>query len=124
MYRRLTLAAVLAATVASASAATLPSQLMLPDPDLAEHGVVERWVLNIKLESTDLKAIEPCRQQLAAHGFAPVLSKTATSAMPELHFKLEGNKEYAQASSDADDALAAVQQAQCKGAVTAKVVGR
>jgi hypothetical protein len=129
MYRRLTLAAVLAAAaVVNASAATLPSHLMLPDPDLAEHGVVERWVLNIKLESTDLKAIEPCRQQLAAHGFAPVLSKTATSAMPELHFKLEGNKEYAQASADADESLAAVQQAQCKGAlswaVTAKVVGR
>lgn len=133
MFRRLfpaglraPLAAVLmtAALGAAAQAATVPSNLMLPDPTLASHGVVERWVLNIKLEATDLKALEPCRALLAQHGFAPVLSKTATSTMPELHFKIEGNKEYAQASTDADEALAAVQGARCGGALSWAVTSR
>lgn len=130
MYRRLSLAALFATTVVAATnaiaanAATLPSNLMLPDADLATHGIVERWVLNIKLEASDLKGIEPCRQVLAARGFAPVLSKLATSARPELHFKIEGNKEYAQASVDADEALAAVQQAQCKGALSWAVIAK
>jgi len=136
MYRRLSLAAlfataVVAATTATtattaiaATAATLPSNLMLPDADLATHGIVERWVLNIKLDASDLKGIEPCRQVLAARGFAPVLSKLATSARPELHFKIEGNKEYAQASADADEALAAVQQAQCKGTLSWAVIAK
>ena len=67
MYRRLSLAALFATTVVAATtaiaatAATLPSNLMLPDADLATHGIVERWVLNIKLEASDLKGIEPCR---------------------------------------------------------------
>jgi hypothetical protein len=136
MSRRLSLAVLLAATLASATtatiataataatSATLPSHLMLPDADLATHGVVERWTLTIKLESNDLKAIDPCRQVLAARGYAPVLSKMASSARPELHFKIEGRKEYAQASADADDTLAAVQQAQCKGALNWTVVSR
>lgn len=130
MSRRLSLAALFATTLVAANtaiaatAATLPSNLMLPDADLATHGIVERWVLNIKLEASDLKGIEPCRQVLAARGFAPVLSKLATSARPELHFKIEGNKEYAQASVDADDALAAVQQAQCKGALSWAVIAK
>lgn len=133
MSRRLSLAVLLAATLASATtatiataatSATLPSHLMLPDADLATHGVVERWTLTIKLESNDLKAIDPCRQVLAARGYAPVLSKMASSARPELHFKIEGSKEYAQASADADDTLAAVQQAQCKGALNWTVVSR
>jgi hypothetical protein len=133
MSRRLSLAVLLAATLASATtatiataatSATLPSHLMLPDADLATHGVVERWTLTIKIESNDLKAIDPCRQVLAARGYAPVLSKMASSARPELHFKIEGSKEYAQASADADDTLAAVQQAQCKGALNWTVVSK
>jgi hypothetical protein len=130
MYRRLSLAALLCSTLlagahaSAANAATLPSNLMLPDADLATHGIVERWVLNIKLEASDLKGIEPCRQVLAARGFTPVLSKLATSARPELHFKIEGNKEYAQANVDADEALAAVQQAQCKGTLSWAVIAK
>ena len=124
MYRRLSLAALLALTLANASAATLPSNLMLPDPDLATHGIVERWTLTIRLESDDLKAITPCRQVLADRGFAPVLSKMASSTRPQLHFKIEGNKEYTQATTEADDALAAVQQAGCKTSVNWAVVAK
>lgn len=127
MYRRLSLAvffALSAVALAPASAATLPSHLMLPDPDLANHGIVERWTLSIKLESDNLKTIEPCRQVLADRGFAPVLSKRASSSRPELHFKIEGRKEYAQAATEADDALAAVQQARCKGGVSWEVLSR
>ena len=124
MYRRLSLAALLACTLATASAATLPSNLMLPDPGLAVHGIVERWTLTIRLESDDLKALAPCRQLLAERGFAPVLSKMASSTRPQLHFKIEGNKEYAQATTEADDALAAVQQAGCRTVVNWAVVAK
>ncbi|KQQ45281.1 hypothetical protein ASF61_20170 [Duganella sp. Leaf126] len=124
MSRRLSLAALLACTLGSAAAATLPSNLMLPDPELAAHGIVERWTLTIKLESDDLKAIAPCRQVLTERGFAPVLSKMASSSQPQLHFKIEGSKEYPQATTEADDALAAVQQARCKTAVNWVVVAR
>ena len=108
----------------AARAATVPSQLMLPDPGLAARGVAERWLVSIRLESTDLKAIEPCRQVLAARGYAPLLSKTASSSMPELHFKIEGGKEYPQASDEADQTLAAVQQAGCGGALSWTVTSR
>ncbi|MET0268205.1 MAG: hypothetical protein ABW202_21630 [Duganella sp.] len=128
MYRRLfrasVLAAVLATAMGCASAATLPSHLMLPDPALANQGVTERWVLAIRLESTDLKGMEPCRAVLQTQGFAPVLSKTATSAMPELHFKIEGSKEYAQAGSEPDEVLAAVQQARCTGTLNWTVTSK
>ena len=124
MYRRLSLAALLACTLATASAATLPSNLMLPDPGRAVHGIVERWTLTIRLESDDLKALTPCRQVLAERGFAPVLSKMASSNRPQLHFKIEGNKEYEQATTEADDALAAVQQAGCKAPVSWAVVAK
>lgn len=113
-----------AAIVTSAGAATLPSNLMLPDPELAARGVVERWVFSIKLESTDLKGIEPCRRILAERGYAPVLSKTASSTMPELHFKIEGSKEYPLASEEADQVLTAVAQARCAGALAWTVTSK
>lgn len=130
MYRRtvraIASAAFLAAVslCASAGAATLPSQLMLPDPELAARGVVERWVFSIKLESFDLKGIEPCRRILVERGFVPVLSKTATSSMPDLHFKIEAAREYPLASEDADQALAAVQVAKCAGTLSWTVTSR
>nr|WP_315394295.1 hypothetical protein [uncultured Duganella sp.] len=108
----------------AAGAATLPSQLMLPDPVLAARGVAERWVFSIKLESTDLKGIAPCRKILAERGFLPVLSKTASSAMPELHFKVEGTREYPLASEDADQALAAVALAKCAGTLVWTVTSK
>jgi hypothetical protein len=130
MYRRtvraIARAALLAAMSlsASAGAATLPSQLMLPDPELAARGVVERWVFSIRLESLDLKGIEPCRRILAERGFAPVLSKTASSTMPDLHFKIEGAREYPLASEDADQALAAVGAARCAGSLSWTVTSK
>ena len=130
MYRRIVSsvarAALLAASVlaAHAGAATLPSQLMLPDPVLAARGVAERWVFSIKLESFDLKGLEPCRQILAERGYAPVLSKTASSTMPDLHFKIEGTREYPLASEEADDALAAVVRAKCTGTMAWTVTSK
>lgn len=134
MYRRnvsasvpaIVRAALLAASVlaANAGAATLPSHLMLPDPVLATRGVAERWVFSIKLESFDLKGIEPCRQILVERGYAPVLSKTASSAMPELHFKIEGAREYPLASEEADQALAAVVAAKCTGTLAWTVTSK
>ncbi|HWW73611.1 MAG TPA: hypothetical protein VN089_27040 [Duganella sp.] len=126
MYRRIVRAALLAASLfgAHAGAATLPSQLMLPDPVLAARGVAERWVFSIKLESFDLKGIEPCRRILAERGFLPVLSKTASSTMPDLHFKIEGTREYPLASEDADQALSAVVQAKCAGTLAWTVTSK
>lgn len=119
-------AALLAAAVfaAHAGAATLPSNLMLPDPVLAGRGVAERWVFSIKLESFDLKGIEPCRQILAERGYAPVLSKTASSTMPDLHFKIEGSKEYPLATEEADDTLSAVVRAKCTGTLVWTVTSK
>ena len=130
MYRRIVSSVVravlLAASVfaANAGAATLPSNLMLPDPVLAARGVAERWVFSIKLESTDLKGIEPCRRILAERGYAPVLSKAASSTMPDLHFKIEGAKEYPLASEEADDTLAAVVRAKCTGTLAWTVMSK
>ena len=130
MYRRLVSsfvrAALLAASVlaAHAGAATLPSNLMLPDPVLAARGVAERWVFSIKLESFDLKGLEPCRKILAERGYAPVLSKTASSTMPDLHFKIEGAKEYALASEEADETLSAVVRAKCTGTLVWTVTSK
>ena len=134
MYRRLVSSAVPAAVraallaasmfAAHAGAATLPSNLMLPDPVLAARGVAERWVFSIKLESFDLKGLEPCRQILVERGYAPVLSKTASSTMPELHFKIEGSKEYPLASEEADQALSAVAQAKCTGTLAWTVTSK
>ena len=126
MSRRIVHAALLAAALmgANAGAVTLPSRLMLPDPVLAARGVAERWVFSIKLESFDLKGIAPCRQILSERGFLPVLSKTASSGMPELHFKIDGAKEYAQASDEADQALAAVQEAKCAGKLSWTVTSK
>lgn len=126
MSRRIVHAALLAASLigANAGAVTLPSQLMLPDPVLAARGVAERWMFSIKLESFDLKGIEPCRKILSERGFVPVLSKTASSNMPELHFKIEGTKEYPQASEEVDQALAAVQQAKCAGTLSWTVTSK
>jgi len=130
MYRRIVpavvRAALLAASVlaANAGAATLPSNLMLPDPVLAARGVAERWVFSIRLESFDLKGLEPCRQILAERGYVPVLSKTASSTMPELHFKIEGSKEYPLASEEADQALSAVVQAKCTGTLAWTVTSK
>ena len=130
MYRPTVRAALLAASLlgvlagAHAGAATLPSQLMLPDPVLAARGVAERWVFSMKLESFDLKGIEPCRRILAERGFLPVLSKTANSTMPDLHFKIEGTREYPLASEDADQALSSVAGAKCAGTLTWTVTSR
>ncbi|MBP1207631.1 hypothetical protein JOD97_005714 [Duganella sp. 1411] len=130
MYRRTARAALLAASLlgmlagAQAGAATLPSQLMLPDPVLAARGVAERWVFSIKLESFDLKGIEPCRRILSERGFLPVLSKTASSTMPDLHFKIEGSREYPLASEDADHALSSVAAAKCAGTLTWTVTSK
>lgn len=126
MSRRIVRAALLAASLigANAGAVTLPSQLMLPDPVLAARGVAEHWMFSIKLESFDLKGIEPCRKILNERGFVSVLSKTASSNMPELHFKIEGTKEYPQASDEVDQALAAVQQAKCAGTLSWTVTSK
>lgn len=103
---------------ASAGAATLPSDLMLPEPARAARGYVESWVLNIEIATTELTGIDACRKILAERGFMPTLSKTASSADPALHFKLAGRKSYTQASVDADHALQAVQQARCAGTLS------
>jgi hypothetical protein len=78
---------------------------MLPEPALAARGYVESWVFSIEIESAELKGIEACRKILVERGFLPTLSKTASSASPDLHFKIAGAKAYAQASADADAAL-------------------
>ncbi|WP_432382351.1 hypothetical protein [Duganella sp. P38] len=115
MYRRIALALSASLLAAAAGAATLPSHLMLPEPERAARGYVESWVLNIELTGDELSGMEPCRKILAERGFAPALSKTANSASPALHFKIAGHKDYAQASTEADDTLAALQQARCSG---------
>jgi DNA-binding NarL/FixJ family response regulator len=127
IYRRLASllgATALAGAAGLAAAATLPSDLMLPDPALAARGYVESWVFSIEIESAELKGIEACRKILVERGFLATLSKTASSASPDLHFKIAGARAYAQASADADAALQAVQQARCGGAMTWTVVSR
>lgn len=116
MYRLITLgAAMLAGAV---QAATLPSDLMLPVPERAARGYVESWVFSIEIESEKLNGMDACRKILNERGFQPALSRTASSSAPSLHFKVAGRKEYAQASSEADDTLAAVQQAKCPGTLS------
>lgn len=115
MSRRIALALSASLLAAAAGAATLPSHLMLPEPERAARGYVERWVFNIELTGEELNGLEPCRKILAERGFAPTLSKTATSASPALHFRIAGHKAYAQASTEADDTLAALRQARCSG---------
>lgn len=122
MLRRIALA--LSALPLAAAAATLPSQLMLPEPERAARGYVESWVFNIELTGDELSGMEPCRKILAERGFAPTLSKTASTASPALHFKIAGRKAYAQASAEADDALAALQQAKCSGTLSWNVAGK
>jgi hypothetical protein len=117
MYRRIALALSASLLAAAAHAATLPSNLMLPEPERAARGYVESWVFTIALESDTLTGMDACRKILADHGFMPTMSKTASTAAPALHFKISGSKEYAQASSEADDTLLAVQQAGCPGSV-------
>lgn len=124
MYRHIALALSASLLAAAAGAATLPSNLMLPEPERAARGYVESWVFNIELTGEELKGMEPCRKILADRGFAPTLSKTATTASPALHFKISGHKAYAQASADADDALAALQQAKCSGTLSWNVATR
>lgn len=96
-----------------AAAATVPSDLMRPVPEEAARGYAVNWLLKIELESDRLNDIEPCRKILADRGFFPLLSKTASSATPQLHFKIAGVKQYEQADADADAALAAIQHADC-----------
>ena len=123
MFRR---TALLIATLlaGSAHAATLPSDLMLPEPERAAHGYVESWVFSIEIETDKLAGLDACRKILSERGFAPTLSKTASTAAPTLHFKVSARKEYAQASSEADDTLAAVQQAKCPGTLSWNVSAR
>ncbi|WP_229213152.1 MULTISPECIES: hypothetical protein [unclassified Duganella] len=101
-----------------AAAATVPSDLMRPVPEEAARGYAVNWLLKIELESDNLSDIEPCRKVLADRGFLPTLSKTASSAMPQLHFKIAGVKQYEQADADADAALAAIQHAACPAVLT------
>jgi CheY-like chemotaxis protein len=108
----------------AAGAATLPSDLMLPEPGRAARGYVESWIFSIELESTELTGIEACRKILSERGFLPTLSKTASSSDPALHFKVAGRKAYAQASVEADHALQAVQQAKCVGTLTWSVTSQ
>jgi hypothetical protein len=124
MYRRIALALSASLLTAAAHAVTLPSNLMLPEPERAARGYVESWVLTIAIESDNLTGLDACRKILTDHGFKPALSKTASSAAPALHFKISGSKEYAQASTEADDTLQAVQQAKCPGNVSWNVVSR
>jgi hypothetical protein len=102
----------------AAGAATLPSDLMLPEPTRAARGFVENWVFSIEIESHELTGMDACRKVLTERGFLPALSKTASSADPALHFKLAGRKTYIQASTEADETLQAVQQAKCPGTLT------
>ncbi|MYM35643.1 hypothetical protein GTP38_15015 [Duganella sp. FT94W] len=118
MLRRIALALSASLLAGVASAATLPSNLMLPEPERAARGYVESWVFNIELTGDELNGMEACRKILAERGFAPTLSKTATTAAPSLHFKIVGHKAYAQASTEADDTLAALQQAKCSGTLS------
>ncbi|WP_343732196.1 hypothetical protein [Duganella sp.] len=112
-------ALLIAALLAGAAhAATLPSDLMLPVPERAARGYVESWVFSIEIESDKLTGMDACRKILTERGFVPTLSKTASTAAPSLHFKVAGHKEYAQASTEADDTLAAVRQAKCPGTLS------
>jgi hypothetical protein len=116
---------VLLSSSALASAGTLPSDLMRPEPAQAVRGYVANWLFSIELESTDLRGLEPCRKLLAERGFAPTLSKTASSAIPDLHFKVAGVKEYQQIDVEAaDTVLATVQQAKCPGTLTWTVTSK
>jgi len=103
---------------ATAGAATLPSDLMVPEPARAARGYVESWVFSIDLESTELTGMEACRKILGERGFAPTLSRTASSSDPALHFKIGGRKTYTQASIEADQTLQAVRQANCSGTLS------
>lgn len=111
--RTLVLSASLSLLAAVAGAATMPSNLMLPDPARAARGYAESWVFSIELEAGELTGMNACRKILAERGFVPTLSRTASSSYPSLHFKISGRKTYAQASADADQTLLAVQQAKC-----------
>jgi CheY-like chemotaxis protein len=126
MYRKTVRALVMSASLlaASAGAATLPSDLMLPEPARAARGYVESWIFSIELESDELTGIDACRKILMDHGFLPMLSKTASSASPALHFKIAGRKEYAQANIEADQTLQAIQQAKCPGMLTWTVTSK
>src|SRR3954468_15175253 len=99
MFRRIACALALSAPLL-ANAATLPSNLMLPEPARAARGYVESWVFSIEIESNQLTGMEACRKILTERGFLPTLSKTASSADPALHFKVAGRKAYAQASTE------------------------
>jgi len=116
--RTLALSAYLLAASAAAGAATLPSNLMLPEPARAARGYVESWIFSIEIESNQLTGMEACRKILTERGFLPTLSKTASSADPVLHFKIAGRKVYAQASIEADETLQAVREAKCPGTLT------
>ena len=123
MLRQIASALLLSAPL-MALAATVPSDLMRPVPEQAVQGYAVNWLLKIELESDQLKDIEPCRKILAERGFHPLLSKTASSASPLLHFKIAGVKQYEQADEDADAALAAVQHAACPATLTWTVESR
>ena len=126
MYRRSAFALVLSTSLlaGAASAVTLPSDLMMPEPGRAARGYVESWVFSIELEADELKGMDVCRKILTEHGMMPTLSKTGTSEWPALHFKVSGHKEYAQASTEADDMLKAVRQAKCPGTLTWNVTNK
>ena len=126
MYRRTAHALVLGASLlaGAAGAVTLPSDLMLPEPGRAARGYVESWVFSIEIESDQLKGMDACRKILTERGMTPTLSKTASSEWPSLHFKVSGRKEYAQASTEADDTLKAIQQAKCPGSLTWNVTDK
>lgn len=118
MSRQIVSALLLCAPLMAFAATTVPSDLMRPVPEEAARGYAVNWLLKIELESDQLTGIEPCRKILADRGFLPLLSKTASSTVPQLHFKIAGTKQYEQADADADAALAAVQQARCAGSLT------
>lgn len=125
MYRRIALAlSASLLSLAAHAASTVPSNLMLPEPERAARGYVESWVLNFAIETENLTGTDVCRKILDERGFKPTLSKTASTALPSLHFKISGSKEYAQASNEADDTLLALQQAKCPGTLSWNVVGK
>ncbi|SHN15792.1 hypothetical protein SAMN05192549_10523 [Duganella sacchari] len=124
MYRHIALLLNTALLAGAAGAATLPTDLMLPEPERAARGYVESWVFSIEIESDKLTGMDACRKLLTERGFVPTLSKTASSASPSLHFKIAGHKEYAQSNKEADDVLAAVQQAKCPGTLSWSVTSR
>lgn len=101
-----------------AAAATLPSDLMRPVPEQAARGIAVSWEFRVEVESDRLTDIEPCRKVLAERGFYPLLSRTASSSAPALHFKLVGAKQYPQADVDADATLEAMRQASCPATLT------